>query len=68
MKLQKKLTMKKEGQLEFDAPKHKGTPRPLSKNRNPDISKVDKKRPVILQNYGLEVNDSGTLFEYVEGT
>ncbi len=66
MKLQKNLTMKREGQLEFDAPKHKGAPRLLSKNRNPDSSRVGKKRPAILQAFGVEVSDSGTLLEYVE--
>ncbi len=64
MNLQKKLTMQREGQLEFDAPTHKGTPHPLSKNKNPDSSRTGKKRPIKLQAYGVEITDSPTLSEF----
>lgn len=66
MKLQKNLTMKQEGQLEFDAPKHKGAPIPISKNRNPDSSRVGKKRPIQLETYGIEISDSSTLAQFEE--
>jgi hypothetical protein len=46
MKLQKNLSMQREGQLEFDAPGHKGAPHHLSKNRNPGSSRIGKKRPI----------------------
>lgn len=66
MKLQKNLSMQREGQLEFDAPIHKGTPHPLSKNRNSDISRIGKKRPIKLQAYGIETTDYPTLTQFEE--
>jgi hypothetical protein len=64
MKLQKNLSMQREGQLEFDAPGHKGAPHHLSKNRNSDRSQVGKKRPIRLQAYGVEISDSPTLAKF----
>jgi hypothetical protein len=66
MNLQKNLSMQREGQLEFDAPIHKGTPHPLSKNRNPDSSRIGKKRPIQLQAYGAQIGDSPTLSQFEE--
>ena len=64
MKLQKNLSMQRKGQLEFDASIHKGIPHPLSKNRNPDSSRIGKKRPVQLQAYGVQIADSPTLEQF----
>lgn len=66
MKLQKNLSMQREGQLEFDAPVHKGASKPLSINRNPDSSLVGNKRPIKLQAYGIEISDSPALTQFEE--
>jgi hypothetical protein len=66
MKLQKNLSMQREGQLEFDAPTHKGAPKPLSKNTSPDSSLVRNKRPIKLQAYGIEISDSPALAQFEE--
>lgn len=64
MKLQTNLSGKREGQLEFDAPVHKGASIPLSRNRNPDYSIVRNKRLIQLQTYGIEISDSPTLSQF----
>lgn len=63
MQLQKDLSLKRTGQLEFSAPVHKGEVKPLSKNRNPDNKKTFKKH-IDLRAYGTEIKDTPGLDQF----
>ncbi len=63
MQLQKDLSLKQSGQLEFSAPIHKGSVKPLSINRNPNDKKSFKKR-INLISFGVDLPDTPGLDKF----
>lgn len=61
MQLQKDLTLKHQGQLEFNAPVHKGDVKPILKNRN---AKKSFKKHINLISFGVDLPDTPGLDKF----